>query len=195
MTSPRSHSQEGSGAHSPAVHLQSQFALTWPPASTLFTAGGRARPQEVRAQGQVPCLAGLGRTGTSACPVPAVSAASQYVLPPPRASQGARGSCSADAASRRPPSYPGRWVHLHPLYRREHEASSLLPPTSHGLQNFPPPTHRERERLSGAGRAPAGRPRALALRVLVPVLGKPGPCSLPGPQSSGAGCPANSESA
>lgn len=37
MTSPRSHSQEGSGAHSPSVPLQSQCALTWPPASRVHT--------------------------------------------------------------------------------------------------------------------------------------------------------------
>lgn len=125
MTSPRSHSQEGSDAHTLSVHLQSQYPLTWPP-SVFSPHSSSQLVAEPSPGGQGPgsssLLAGLGPTGASARQVPAVSSAWLYSLPaspvrPASAGPGSPGEleegrrapakCSADAASLRPPSYPG----------------------------------------------------------------------------------------
>lgn len=84
MTSPRSHSQEGSDAHTLSVHLQSQYPLTWPP-SVFSPHSSSQLVAEPSPGGQGPgsssLLAGLGPTGASARQVPAVSSAWLYSLP------------------------------------------------------------------------------------------------------------------
>lgn len=124
-------------------------------------------PAKVRAHGQVSSPAGLGQTEASACQFLAVTSAPPLRVPgvPAELQEGRRvpAKCSAGAASLKLPSCPGRCAHLNPFYRWEDEAKARLPPSCHGLQNFPPPVQRKSTRLSGAGRAPAGRCQAFAL--------------------------------
>lgn len=156
VTTPRSHSQEGSGPpRGFTPRLPISIAFTWPPpvfsphSSQPVAEPDHPRPSpEVRAQGQVPCPAGLGQTGASALHRPCGRRGP--AVRPPRAprlcgsleSRRVRGRSPGSCKVRRGRSLA--WTsqlfgERGPTCTHATDGRTKPKPSSRGLQNFPPP--------------------------------------------------------